>query len=885
MTSPYEKEGARLDPQHLELIKKSAIIPQVCRERGYRTITEKARLADKGFSRAQCNVPGLLNPIFNARGEYTSCQFRPDTPRQGKDGKLIKYESPIRSRVVIDVHPFLSRPRKVEPTTPMDPSQLPPLILDSSVPLVVTEGVRKADSAVALGLCAVAILGVAAWRRCPDWNDIPLKDRTIYLCFDSDVIQKRPVLRELRDCTEWLRAHHARVQIIRLPPGPHGEKIGLDDWIAARLHEGMSAEQVRAGLVALGSEDLPTPDPNDGDGSDHERGPYFIREDAFWYRKLTREGEIDVCLSNFVARITADLTHDDGVETSHQFAIEVNRSDQVSQLVVPAEKFSAMNWPCERSGANLIITAGLASKDRVREAIQRFSLPIHRRTVYAHTGWRQVDDVWLYLHAGGAIGATGLQSDPEVALPPTLAPLRFGSADNELDACRASLRLLEVGPSRVTVPVYGCIWRAIIGAPDFSVFELGETGNFKTAMAALAQQHFGAGFDAENLPASFTSTANWNEGLAFVAKDALLVVDELHPPESGGLRERMNRDAGRLIRAQGNRSGRGRMRPDGSLRPAKPPRGLILATGEELPSGQSGNVRMLIVEVHKSDLRPAKLAHCQADAAAGLYAAATGAFIRWLAGRYEEALTSYSGMFRELRSKLHHEHPRTAHIVAQLTAAYSIFLGFLRDLNVVDKTEADQLQLRVGQALNEVAIAQKQLSSELEPTSAFLRLLSSALGAGRAHLASHEGDAPESQERACGWRLVVAGDREYWQPQGERVGWLEGTNLYLNMDAAYGAAQRMAPNGGGIEVSSRVLVRRLRDRHFLLSTDDKRETCFIRRTLEGRRRSVIHLSITIGSLSSPEPDQSDQFDQNDPPPDSKDPKDANWSGSNGGMVG
>ena len=44
----------------------------------------------------------------------------------------------------------------------------------------------------------------------------------------------------------------------------------------------------------------------------------------------------------------------------------------------------------------------------------------------------------------------------------------------------------------------------------------------KTELAALAQQHFGPGMDARHLPASWSSTGNAIEGLAFAAKDALL---------------------------------------------------------------------------------------------------------------------------------------------------------------------------------------------------------------------------------------------------------------------------------------------------------------------------------------------------------------------------
>jgi hypothetical protein len=118
--------------------------------------------------------------------------------------------------------------------------------------------------------------------------------------------------------------------------------------------------------------------------------------------------------------------------------------------------------------------------------------------------------------------------------------------------------MLDLGPDRLMVPIYGSIWRAILGGADFSMFLYGHTGVFKTEVAALVQQHFGSNFDARRLPTLFISNANANEVLAFSAKDAVLAVDELAPPEGGGERDRVFRDADRLLRSQGNQTGAAR---------------------------------------------------------------------------------------------------------------------------------------------------------------------------------------------------------------------------------------------------------------------------------------------------------------------------------------
>jgi hypothetical protein len=188
-------------------------------------------------------------------------------------------------------------------------------------------------------------------------------------------------------------------------------------------------------------------------------------------------------------------------------------------------------------------------------------------------------------------------------------------------AVRAGLGLLDVAPDTVTVPLLAAVFRAVLGGCDFSIHLSGPSGAGKSELTALVQSFFGASFDARHLPGSWSSTANALEGLAFAAKDAVVVVDDFAP--TGGMNDadRTHRDADRLFRAQGNRSGRLRMRQDGTLRAAKPPRGLIVSSGEDLPRGQSLRARVLVVDVGPGDVDWRRLTHYQADAREGRYAA------------------------------------------------------------------------------------------------------------------------------------------------------------------------------------------------------------------------------------------------------------------------
>src|SRR5262249_26807683 len=146
------------------------------------------------------------------------------------------------------------------------------------------------------------------------------------------------------------------------------------------------------------------------------------------------------------------------------------------------------------------------------------------------------------------------------------------------------------------------------------------------------------------------STANALEALAYQAKDAILVVDDLAPAGGQGDVQRLHRDADRLLRAQGNVAGRQRMRADGTLRRGKPPRGLLLRTAAETPRGQSLRARLLTLELDKSDVDWVRMTACQEHAAQGRYAEALSGFIQWLASSYDNMLAFVRGQVADLQA-------------------------------------------------------------------------------------------------------------------------------------------------------------------------------------------------------------------------------------------
>jgi hypothetical protein len=559
---------------------------------------------------------------------------------------------------------------------------------------------------------------------------------------------------------------------------------------------------------------------------------------------------IKLPLANFTARIVAEIRRDDGVDSAREFEIEACLGGQTRRLVIAAAQFASMKWVTEHLGVRAVIAAGMGIKDQVREAIQLLSSKqMVERTVHTHTGWRKLDGDWAYLHGGGALGATGAVTGVETALPAALAPFSLPASPTGAElrrAIRASLAVLDLAPDRVTVPTLGAVWRSILGAADFSVFVYGATGRFKTALASLLQQHFGPGFAAHRLPGSWTSTANFNERLAFIAKDALLVIDDFRPGAAD--RRRLEGEADRLLRAAANGAGRGRLKSDNSLRPAHPPRALILATGEEKPSGESLIARIFLVEVAPRDIDPERLSACQRDAAGGLYVRATAGYIQWLAPRLDGVRAGMSAAHSRYRERAAHAglHRRTPAIVADLFIGWRRFLDFAHEAEALTRSEAEVYRARVWNALIEVAHRQSEHQREADPVDRFLALLRSAIATGRAHVATRDGTAP-TNPGTRGWRTRRPRDhrRVEWPPLGARVGWLDGRDLFLDIDSAFRAAQAMATDGDGIAVGVQTLVKRLHESGWLKSVDERREKLKVRRVIDGSRLEVLHLHADV----------------------------------------
>jgi hypothetical protein len=622
-------------------------------------------------------------------------------------------------------------------------------------------------------------------------------------------------------------------------------------WREFRLHYEPTAydrkntyEKVREAKAAL-AEDA------DGEaasgGEDADTGPYAETTRGIVRLKPTTDGPaIAIPLTNFCARIVATVTIDNGAETSLSFDIEARRHGRNYAFSVPAKDFAPLNWVIEKMGPQSIVHAGMSAKDHTRVGIQTLSGVPAEHYQYEHTGWRQIGEQWVYLHGDGWIGGV-IPGSVSVALEGAMAGYRLPPVADEAttrEAVRASLRMLELAKPEITYPLYTLVWRAAIETCDFAAHITGATQSGKSTVAALAQQHFGATMNARRLPASWGSTANALTEIAFTAKDALLTVDDFVPKGTTYDVQKLNALAEQVLRAQGNNAGRSRMRDNATLRAARPPRGLILSTGEDIPPGESLRARMLIVELARGDLKVEVLKHCQADADAGLYAQAMTGFLAWLAPQYEKRRKEVREATVRMRDDWGQgEMLRTPDILANLAAGFHLFLSFAMDCGAITEKDAHTLNRTAVEALRSCGEAQTRHQSANEPARRFVDLTRQAIVSGKAYLTS-ETDGQPFDPAACGWRKEPDAHGDYfWKAMGDRIGWITGDDVYLLPEAAYNVARRMGEVGGeGISIAPRTLAKRLRERGYLSTTDTTRGTSTVRKVFGGAKRDVLHFN-------------------------------------------
>jgi phage/plasmid-associated DNA primase len=217
--------------------------------------------------------------------QYAGLQFKPDTPRTftvNEKEKTLKYESPLKANKEAAPEPlFLRVPDHIwesiaarwqVPILPDDQAKgfWTWVKQNTQLPILITEGAKKAGAALTHGYICISIPGVSNGqfdgRLNPLLKDFVTTGRSIYLAFDSDLHIKPQVRRELERLSRLISNKMACPELLIWDY--HEETKGLDDLIAAKggqildnlIETAITFEQYRKQeILELKLEDLDEP--------------------------------------------------------------------------------------------------------------------------------------------------------------------------------------------------------------------------------------------------------------------------------------------------------------------------------------------------------------------------------------------------------------------------------------------------------------------------------------------------------------------------------------------------------------------------------------------------------------------------------------------------
>ena len=508
---------------------------------------------------------------------------------------------------------------------------------------------------------------------------------------------------------------------------------------------------------------------------------YCVRGGQTFSETRKQDGSIERrLLSDFAALPVEAIARDDGAEVRQEFVLEGVSSSgkKLPPIHVPAAKFSGMTWALEGWGLDANFQPGQTVKEKLRHAIQSAGANTAKaRTVYTHTGWRQIDGQWAYLYHGGAVGLP----DVSVELDSALTSFALPDAGSSM---RPSLRLMDVLPSHVALPLLGQMYLAPLCefleragcAPMHTLFLAGTSGAKKSTAAALALAHFGSSFKYDHMPASFRDTGNALRRKAFLLKDMPLLVYDLHPTADRRESSRMSETAQTMARAWGDRAERGRMRADLSIQTAQPPRGVGVMTGEDLPDiGESGLARFFLVDVKPGDIHiTPELTELQRQATQEALSGAMRSYIEWLLPQVEampDRLSREYERLRELaRQRLTGVHDRQPGAVAALLLGLRMMLQCMVDRGELEEAQARHIEEQALATFSALAWEQGHATRQENPVRLFLETLNELVIARKASLQIVAKDG--------------AAELHYSQ---EPVGYMDDQYLYLLPTMAYKA--------------------------------------------------------------------------------------------------
>ena len=226
--TPADKANLNpLFPEHWEDLQKSGITLETARKAGLYSVKAEGLKVLIGWVPKQVET-ALVFPYVTEDDGFVRVKVFPSFT--GKDGGTVKYLQRKDSGCRLYIPPMVT-----------------PVLGNPIIPVLGTEGEKKALKAVQEGLPCYALGGLWNWLRdgkpIPGFDRFAFVDRLMPFAPDSDVWkgERFDLLCAVFAYGTMLESRGARVPVVVIPPGPNGEKWGIDDFLVQRGVPGLSA--------------------------------------------------------------------------------------------------------------------------------------------------------------------------------------------------------------------------------------------------------------------------------------------------------------------------------------------------------------------------------------------------------------------------------------------------------------------------------------------------------------------------------------------------------------------------------------------------------------------------------------------------------------------
>ena len=503
----------------------------------------------------------------------------------------------------------------------------------------------------------------------------------------------------------------------------------------------------------------------------------------------SKQGYYDKKLCNFTPRLLSEITVDDGVETTKRLRLggKLAGGRVLPEIEINGSELGSFNWLLDKWGVECVLEVGKNVKDNVRHAIQLTAPAADKKCIYTVTGWKKIDNHWHYL----------LPNDSRFDVDLSGKLKHYSTEQNFSEQDIANVFMMhEIPPVKkeILYPLIAFTFLTPLNEflkrtgcePKFVLFLVGHTGTRKSTLAALFLSFFGQ-FTASDLPLSFRDTANSILHNSFTLKDVLTCIDDFHP--SGRDEEKkLTSTAQSVMRAYGDRTGRGRLRADSTLMENRPPQGNAIITAEFAPDvGESGTARYFSLEIKDGDVDLINLSAYQSEAERGGFRRCMYAYIEYLKTFHlgtqadeKEFISDLKSRFTAARDEFIKKYPnchgRIPEAVACLRIGFDFYLDFMEENFMLNPISSDKLRQEFLEYLYAQAAEQCISITNDKPTHIFIKKLYSLLESGQAYVMKRG---------------------ELYEPAGGAfVGWEDEDYYLLNCDSALKAVKRLCDEEG-----------------------------------------------------------------------------------------